>query len=530
MDQINATIFIPLKHSNRFLGGIIITKDPQKRELFPRAMQTQMQLYATYVTYTLSRFEQEQDEKLREEYKKVLLNLHQTNAKNARLQESITTLLKPENIKNNGILFYKNATFTAINAATEQLLQIDPNKHQGHPLTKALKELARRVTQYGTPHTTIEKNSIGKDIYCQGYLAKEKEVIILVSFANLTNKLPIEQTLLNPANIDYMIFLYGSEIGTIVSQVLPGNGTVMLKAKIELVKILLSKKTMLLDVDQKDIPMILMLAQKLCHKTNIHTLDIAEDANHDTVCTKLFGKQRFLSNEIRNEHGALYTFDESGIIHITNAHLLHIKTQKLLLQFLKTGSFCLYKSEQRMMSNATIIFSTDHNLEQQTKQGLFLQELYDYFQDAIVTLPSLVTLPFTELKEIAEQFQKQLVISAEYYHIFGFSKDELEKLDDNRPLSYYDLNKKVHALTKKFMQQSSLINETTKISENTSTDHTLLDAARLGKKTLKDRKLMQALWDKFKNQSKIAQLLDVDRSSVNRRLKEYGIGTVEPIM
>jgi len=288
---------------------------------------------------------------------------------------------------------------------------------------------------------------------------------------------------------------------------------------------------MLLDVNPDDREMILTIAQKLCHKTTVHTVDIANDPSHDIVCTKLFGKQRFLPNEIRNEPGILYTFDESGVIHIANAHLLDLKTQKLLLQFLKTGSFYLYKSEQRMTSNATIIFSTSQeDLEKQTKNGLFLQELYDYLQDGALTLPNLVTLPFNELKTIAESLQRQFVISTEYYHIFGFSKAELEKLDSNRPNSYYNLNKMVHAITKHHIQQSSLLDETTKIAQDISNDPTLLDAARLGKQALKDRKLMQALWNKFKNQSKIAQLLDVDRSSVHRRLKEYGIGDVEPVV
>ena len=40
---------------------------------------------------------------------------------------------------------------------------------------------------------------------------------------------------------------------------------------------------------------------------------------------------------------------------------------------------------------------------------------------------------------------------------------------------------------------------------------------------LKDPKIMVMLWNKFKNQNKIANILGVNRSSVNRRCKEYGL-------
>ena len=47
--------------------------------------------------------------------------------------------------------------------------------------------------------------------------------------------------------------------------------------------------------------------------------------------------------------------------------------------------------------------------------------------------------------------------------------------------------------------------------------------AKLGKNALKDKQVMTYLWNKFKNQTKIAKLLNVNRSSVNRRCKEFNL-------
>jgi hypothetical protein len=54
-------------------------------------------------------------------------------------------------------------------------------------------------------------------------------------------------------------------------------------------------------------------------------------------------------------------------------------------------------------------------------------------------------------------------------------------------------------------------------------DHAILKIAELGKQALKDQKLMTTLWGTLKNQTKIATLLKVNRSSVNRRCKEYNL-------
>jgi hypothetical protein len=58
------------------------------------------------------------------------------------------------------------------------------------------------------------------------------------------------------------------------------------------------------------------------------------------------------------------------------------------------------------------------------------------------------------------------------------------------------------------------------------TDPNIITAVNLGKRALKDQYLMTLLWNTFKNQSRIAQLLKVDRSSVHRRCKLFNLGNL----
>ena len=51
----------------------------------------------------------------------------------------------------------------------------------------------------------------------------------------------------------------------------------------------------------------------------------------------------------------------------------------------------------------------------------------------------------------------------------------------------------------------------------------MYNVAKLGKNALKEKQIMTYLWNKFKNQTKIAKLLNVNRSSVNCWCKDFSL-------
>ena len=99
------------------------------------------------------------------------------------------------------------------------------------------------------------------------------------------------------------------------------------------------------------------------------------------------------------------------------------------------------------------------------------------------------------------------------------NKDMIKILAD-KPSSLSKIKEKINAIvsskiTKQSYEKLSLMEDIT--------DPQLSEAINAGKKALKNKQMLQILWDKYKNQSKIAALLNVHRSSVNRRCEEYGI-------
>jgi|GEM_PF-2196268 len=532
LNELQAAVFIPLRQGERILGFIMIKKHSNRDELFPQAIQTQMGLYGTYVTYTIMRLEQYQYKELLSEQERLSLELHKTKQKVARYQESLSSIMKIEDIKKQGIVLCKTGAFTFINTAAEELVQINPNIHHGHPLCKALKEVVRRVTLYGNPHAVVEKNMIGQDICCHGFPYKKDEVFILISPADIMRTLKIEHMFVKPSDIDYLVFLHSTEAGTLINTALPGKGEILQKFKIQFLKTILSKKSMVFDVHPDDLNMFLGLAQRILTRQTLHTIDIQETPAHDVICKKLFGAQTFNVDSTNIERGLLDRLGESGILCIHNAHLLDLRTQDLLAQYMKTGSFTIYKSEQRIPSNAMIILSCQEDIQERTKNGLFSKALFEQIQGAIVPFAPLTLLPFAELESLAEGIQKQMIAVTEYHHLFGFSIHERELLDSKRPCSVHELQQRLRLQLKQKMKQGPVVEEVTisrpsdlgRQAEKSFGDPILIEAARLGKQALRDRKIMRALWEKLKSQSKIAQLLDVDRSSVHRRCKEFGVG------
>lgn len=523
LHEINAAVCIPLKHMEQFFGAIIITKNQEKEELFSKSVQLHMQLYGTFVTYALSRLERASYYTLLEKHTAVSHELFQTQQKNMHFHEAMTSILTSSASKKHGVLLYKNGVFSCMNTIAEELLQINPNAHQGHPLTKALKELVRRVQTYGAAESIIEKNNTEINLCFQAFPSKDKELFVLVSIADITQMVPIERALLQPTEIEFAVFLQTTKPGKAIDHAFPGNGIIMYQSKLQMIKTFNSKKIMFLDAAEDDLETLLDLAKNVCLKTTVHTIDCATTSG-DEIITSLFGKHLFVEGRNKIQQGLFYALDQTGIIHLANAHYLDVKTQELLIRFLKTGSFFVYNSPISQTADVTIVLSAPIHIAEIAKQGLLLDDLCNYLHDGVICLPDLSRLPRAELETVACALQRQLISTPEYYHLFGFSSTELQQLDEHRPESFFQLRRRINPLTKQRITESPLLQQASINAVKTGPyDDIILEAARRGKQALKDRQLMKALWEKLKSQIRIAELLDVDRSSVHRRLKEYGV-------
>ena len=202
---------------------------------------------------------------------------------------------------------------------------------------------------------------------------------------------------------------------------------------------------------------------------------------------------------------------------------LDMETQECLATFIRSGFYNLFKSDQKLTSNVRIICSTNQNLSLLVQEGKFSKALFQELKSTVVTMPSLLTLPEDELHSLTEGFTQQALMSDALQHVLALTDKEKDSFSDHRPVSLQELKSRVQQLLVKKSKKNHIYQDVAFDPAYDITDPDLVKAARLGKKALQDPRVMALLWNKFKNQNKIAFFLGVNRSSVNRRCKEYNL-------
>lgn len=325
----------------------------------------------------------------------------------------------------------------------------------------------------------------------------------------------------DPSNWDYMLFLETTHSGKLINKLIPGTGAQILDFKINLLKSALSKKAVLLNLPEEDIVPTVELLHHISLRDNLETIEInASEKNHE-IAVRLFGISPLFSPY--EATGLLEKNDLNGTIFIKNIHLLSLSTQELLAHFLHTGIFSQLKSDRKKSSSARIICSSNQNLSQLCQVGTFSPKLYHELVKTSATLPSLLTLDSAELSDLTAGFIQHITTEKNPGHGVDLSPKEREKLLSDRPISLQEYKDRVYHMLinkakKKQIKQEDVIDG----AYSLSTPDTY-NVARLGKNALKDQQIMTYLWNKFKNQTKIAKLLNVNRSSVNRRCKEFNL-------
>ena len=122
-----------------------------------------------------------------------------------------------------------------------------------------------------------------------------------------------------------------------------------------------------------------------------------------------------------------------------------------------------------------------------------------------------------------KSFRTSGIKTDEFQHLLELTNSEKQRLAKARPASFAELKNRVQTILVKKSKQSAIYEEAQFDPAYDVSDPQLVEAVRLGKHALRDKKIMTMLWNKFSNQNKIANLLGVNRSSVNRRCKEYNL-------
>ena len=523
LDKIYADIFIPIFNHNKIVGCIIIERNARPQNLYGSAERDEMIVFASYLGNIINLLQNRNLDNILASEKEMREELFSKHQEINQYKESMRSFLHNSKHEHIGIIFYKNRQFVFGNQEAQEMVQINLNVHIGHPLAKACRQIIADVERFKSTQHVLTFDAHGNNIVIKGMAYLERTHVILVVYypeaTDLIHK-QIDQ-LKDPSEWDYLLYLETTKTGTLINQLIPGTSPHILNFKIELLKASLSSKATFIDMPSEDLMPTVELLHHISIRTNLETVTLTQPQVTPDLTIKLFGINPLFGAQ--NQEPLLKKLDATGTLFIQNIHFLNRETQDYLAECIHYGFFRLYKSDQKIFCNTRIICSSTQSLEQLVHDNKMSLDLYKELQKTKLVFPSLSLMAEEEIDELVEGLAQQAMADKTFHKILEFDTRDKKRILQSRPASLQELKKRIQNSLIQKSRAHNIDVEKTFDPAYPFSDPDLIEIARLGKHALKDEKAMTILWNKFKNQNKIAVFLGVNRSSVNRRCKDYNL-------
>ncbi|KKP29377.1 MAG: Sigma-54-dependent transcriptional activator [candidate division TM6 bacterium GW2011_GWF2_30_66] len=532
MTSISADIFIPILDKNKITAYIVVDRFARASgsgdkvgEFYSDLERDQMAVYVSYLENVIKLLQSKNLNLLIAQTKELKEELYLKHQENNQYKESIRSFLRYENQKEIGIIFYKNDKFSFGNNIASDLVSVKLNTYAGHPVTKRLKSMSDIVLAYGEAKSCFITNNKGEKLVASAILHIDKiSVIISVRYPEVSDVLKKKIEFINdPTKLDYLLYLETTESGKLIDKLIPGNSERLLTYKIDLLKTALSKKAILIDIPEQDLLQTVEILHSISLRENLHILDLKKPSNNSDTAIRLFGISSIFGLPGAGEKPLLESLDNNGTLFIKNINYLEIETQKRLADFIKYGFFVEFRGDKKTFSDVRIICSTNVDLETEVNSDNFSKELFGQLKNTSISIPTLMLFSEKDINSITTSFVDQEINNYELSNVLEFTDKDKYKILQSKPVSFYEIKNKIQNIIEKKSNQTSTHEKVQLVTSNEFYDSDVIEAIHLGKRALKDEKIMRMLWAKFGNQNKMASLLGVNRSSINRRCKEYNI-------
>lgn len=522
IESINADIFVPIYQKNKMIAYIIVELNAREK-LYSTADRDEMIILSNYISIVINLLYHRNLDLLIAYEKDLKEELFFKHQEISQYKESMRSFLGSDPYKKSGILFYKNGHFIFGNKAAQEMIAYDINNQEGHPLTKSLKTIGYQVETYKIPQTELYYGDDKKIVLSAMLNLEKNNVIIIMYYPEIADIIKKQASLLKaPGEWDYLLYLETTAHGQLVSAAIPGTSEPIIHFKIQLMKVGLSKKASLIEAHPDDVSHIVELIHAMSLKSMLHIIRLKEQIKEKNYVIKLFGINPLLGMKMADKP-LMEKLDKNGTLFIENIHLLDFDTQEHLAEYLKMGYFRLFKSEQKIFSSVRILCSTNQNLAALVAEGKFSNNLFIELKKSMVSAPSMLSLTAAEFNDMIDDIIAQNIRADNFKNMLELTEKDRAKLLAIRSLSFTELKKKIKNLLITKSKKNNMYQDVQFEPAQISGDQQLLQASRLGKYALKDQKTMSFLWEKFKNQNKMAKFLGVNRSSVNRRCKEFNL-------
>ncbi len=522
LDTINSAIFLPIYDGSSICAYIIVNKNARPKELFNDLERNEMLVFTKHLGHVNSLLNHANFNTLLKREKELKEEIYRNEQHLNHYKESIRFFYRSCIERKIGLLYFKKDYFTIANDAARELIGFDINKNQKHSLHTALKELAQKALYCKSAQSTSVRDSNGNKLMISATPSLElTNVTIMIYCPEISDMLASQFDLLNDqTQRDYLLYLETTQAGKAINELIPSDGQIMLNFKIKLMAAALTSKAILLQMSDDDLMATVEILHNLSGREILHTIKLSEPERNGECFIKLFGVNSLYGSQSENDQ-IVQKLDKKGTLFIKNVDFLSLQTQRYLAEFITYGFYHRFKSERKFFSDVRIMCSTNRNLTSLIAENLFSKELYAVLQETSLNMPSLLTLPAPEILGLAQGFTNQATTPVTYKNLVPLNDNQKSMLLEKGCYSLQELKEKIYSTIQKSNKRS--ITTEVKPARKVSTPD-LERAAALGTKALRDPQIMLLLWQTFKSQSRIAEFLGVNRSSVYKRCREYKLG------
>ena len=243
LDHINADIFLPIYDKNTMVAYIIIERSARINDFYSDIERDEMVVFTSYLSNIMNLQQNGNIHAIIQRENEIRKELYRKHQEINQYKESIRSFLRDSKQRKIGILFYKNRKFVIGNKAAQELIQINPNKQEGHPITIELKTLVRQVEMYRSTQTRFTKDIKGNKIILSGLPHLEQNnIIITIYYPEISDIVKKQIDLLkNLIMQNYLLYLEITKHEQLINKLIRSTGEKLLNFKIELLKMSFSR-------------------------------------------------------------------------------------------------------------------------------------------------------------------------------------------------------------------------------------------------------------------------------------------------
>lgn len=527
LDKANADVLVFVYEHNAVVGYITLQTNARPHTLFSNVERDAMCVFANNIGPILYFLQHRTFSELLRQERAWDADVYNKQQEVNHYKECVKTLLARTGHRTTGIIQYQRRKLTWASDMARSVLHVE----RGKPIETSdhaaeLKRLAQEALHNKRERQIVIQDRERRPIHCAALPCDDDEQsVILLYHPDVADTFSVPFDRLNDiSSWNYALLLETTASGALINELIPSSAQAFLNFKIDLLKVALSKKATLLEIPHDDQIQIAQIIHHISLRTKFHLLELIQPERDAEISLQLFGADPLIHKDA--PEALLKALHNTGTLVIQNVEFLSLGTQQRLATCMTTGMFHPLSRDTLQPSNVRIICATSNNLEQLVEHKKFSRELLETLRTTALTLPSLSQVPHQDIVDLVHHLSEQTVRSKELLSLIGLSNREAEALAQQAPASMLELKGHVqHTLQAK--SQRKQVDHMAPLATDDDLPQVLppdvAHAIKLGKNALKDRRLMCLLWEAFKSQAKIALLLKVNRSSVNRRLKEFNL-------